>query len=89
MNYSKNIERALKYRDELSAQLHKANQQWRILDHLIRNRTISPLEALEMYGCYRLGARIYDLRQAGIKIKTIRKHNDEKSWAEYRLEEDD
>ena len=89
MNYSKNIERALKYRDELSAQLHKANQQWRILDHLIRNRTISPLEALEMYGCYRLGARIYDLRQAGIKIKTIRKQNDEKSWAEYRLEEDD
>lgn len=89
MNYSENIERALKYRDELSAQLHKANQQWRILDHLIRNRTISPLEALDVYGCYRLGARIYDLRQAGIKIKTIRKQNDEKSWAEYRLEEDD
>lgn len=73
MNYSKNIERALRYRDELSAQLHKANQQWRILDHLIRHRVISPLEALEVYGCYRLGARIYDLRQAGIKIKTIRK----------------
>lgn len=89
MNYSKNIERALKYRDELSAQLHKANQQWRILDHLIRNRTISPLEALDVYGCYRLGARIYDLRQAGIKIKTIRKQNEEKSWAEYRLVEDD
>lgn len=89
MNYSKNIERALKYRDELSAQLHKANQQWRILDHLIRNRTISPLEALDVYGCYRLGARIYDLRQAGIKIKTIRKQNEEKSWAEYRLEDDD
>lgn len=31
---------------------------------------ITPLEALIMYGCFRLGARIYELRKEGKKIKT-------------------
>lgn len=31
---------------------------------------ITPLEALTLYGCFRLGARIYELRKEGKKIKT-------------------
>ena len=41
----------------------------RILAHL-RIATITPLEALKYAGCLRLGARIYDLRDAGHRIDT-------------------
>lgn len=29
---------------------------------------ITPMDALNNFGCFRLGARIYDLRQSGMKI---------------------
>ena len=32
--------------------------------------SITPAQAIEEIGCYRLGARIFDLRKAGHKIKT-------------------
>lgn len=34
---------------------------------------LTTLEAIGLYRCYRLGARIYDLREAGHKIISIRK----------------
>jgi len=36
-----------------------------ILDALHRGESITPLEALQRFGCLRLGARIWDLRRAG------------------------
>ena len=42
----------------------------RILKHLQENGSITPLEALERYGCYRLGARVWDLRHDGHDIAT-------------------
>ena len=39
-----------------------------ILNHLQNKGRITPLEALNLYGCFRLGARVYDLRQRGIQI---------------------
>ena len=39
--------------------------------HLIAHGSITPMEALNLYGCYRLGARVWDLRQAGVPIKTV------------------
>ena len=47
------------------------NQNALILNHLRTRDYISPLEALQLYGCMRLGARIYDLRRQGFRIKTI------------------
>jgi hypothetical protein len=38
--------------------------------HLQSGRSITPLEALYMFGTFRLGARIYNLKQQGLKIKT-------------------
>jgi len=38
-----------------------------ILSHL-RRSPITPLEAIQKYGCLRLGARIYDLKQSGHQI---------------------
>lgn len=43
----------------------KITQAEAILEHLQWLGPITPLEALERYGCFRLAARIYDLRRAG------------------------
>ena len=42
----------------------------RILKHLQEYGSITPMEALEQYGCYRLGARVFDLRRDGYEINT-------------------
>ena len=42
----------------------------RILKHLQEKGSITPMEALEQYGCYRLGARVFDLRRDGFVINT-------------------
>lgn len=48
---------------------HKAQ----ILAHLQSGLSITPLDALEMFGCFRLGARIYDLRKDGVEIAVERR----------------
>ena len=59
------------------------NQQ--VLDHL-RGGPITPIEALNLYGCFRLGARIYELRQAGHNILTRMVTNDYGNpYAQYHL----
>jgi hypothetical protein len=48
----------------------KSTQQELILEHLVRYGSITPLEALRLYGCFRLGARIWELKQDGYIIET-------------------
>lgn len=43
-----------------------------ILAHLQSGKTITPLEALEEFQCFRLGARIHELKQDGHKIVSER-----------------
>lgn len=47
-------------------------QKEMILAHMIEFGSIEPLTALREYGCYRLGARIADLRKDGYSIRTER-----------------
>ena len=42
-----------------------------IREHLLNGGSITALEALREYGCYRLASRISDLRQEGMNIKKI------------------
>lgn len=42
------------------------NQQ--ILAHLKTGQTLTPLEALESFGCFRLASRIHDLKEDGWPI---------------------
>tara|TARA_R100001510_G_C7455200_1_gene78247 strand:+ start:306 stop:518 length:213 start_codon:yes stop_codon:yes gene_type:complete len=49
--------------------MKKQSQNDLILDHLIRKKTINPLQALKLFGCFRLSARIYDLKEKGINIE--------------------
>lgn len=61
------------------------SQNLQIRKHLESGKTITPLEALSRYDCLRLGARIYDLRQDGLPVKTEIKRNGRKRFAEYSL----
>ncbi len=40
----------------------------RIKEWLLMGKTITSLEALELWGCMRLASRIHDLRQRGMDI---------------------
>jgi len=46
-------------------------QTRQVYQHLQEHGSITPLQALSLYGCFRLGARIWDLRKSGVQIKTI------------------
>ena len=62
----------------------KMTQKALILKHLLRGMSLTPLEALNRFGCFRLGARIYDLRREGYTIdRTIDK---KRHFAVYKLE---
>ena len=62
------------------------DQNARILAHLQAGRTITALEALEWFKCFRLASRVCDLRKAGhdVQKRTI-KTNSGKIVAEYYL----
>ena len=62
------------------------SQEKDILGYLQRNGSISPLEALEQFGCFRLAARINDLRAKKHNIKTYIGNENGKQFAVYRLE---
>ena len=63
-----------------------SSQSENILAHLIEGYAITPLDALEQYGCFRLAALIYNLRKDGYDIKTNKVSNKYgKTFASYRL----
>lgn len=67
-------------------------QKEMILEYLRTHDGITPLQALELFGCMRLGARIADLKAEGHKIETtmisVRKEDGRaKQYACYHLEE--
>lgn len=58
----------------------------RIKQHLKDNKSITPMEALMVYGIYRLSAVILTLRQAGLDIVTNMKADESgKKYAQYKL----
>jgi len=59
------------------------NQQ--ILEYLKSGKKISPLIALKKFGCFRLSARIFNLRQEGNPIVTENVTRKGKTFAEYSL----
>lgn len=61
------------------------SQAAEILKYLESGRALTPLEALEKFGCMRLGGRIFDLRKDGYKIETETIHKNGKHFASYKL----
>lgn len=63
----------------------KKSQKQLILDYLLEGNEITPMDALNKFGCFRLGARIADLKKDGYDIKT-RIAKGGKNYAIYTLE---
>lgn len=63
----------------------KKSQKQLILDYLLEGNEITPMDALNKFGCFRLGARIADLKKDGYDIKT-RIAKGGKNYAIYKLE---
>jgi hypothetical protein len=52
---------------------------------LMRGYGITPLQALEKWGCMRLSARIEELRKSGYPIVTEMAKKNGKTFARYRM----
>lgn len=48
------------------------SQNTKIAEYLKQGNSITPLDALNLFGCLRLGARIADLKERGLNIVTER-----------------
>ena len=46
-------------------------QNKKIRAHLLSGKSITPIEALNLYGCFRLAARIRNLKDQGVDIDKI------------------
>lgn len=56
-----------------------------ILKDLKKGKRITPISALRDYGCFRLSARVYDLKSAGHPIECKMVSDNDKTFAEYRM----
>jgi biotin operon repressor len=60
-------------------------QKEMIRAHLLQGKSITPFDALTDYGCFRLAARIEQLRKEGLQVKTESETRNGKSYARYTL----
>lgn len=57
-----------------------------LLNHMMTGRSISPLEALGLYGVFRLAARMFELKAKGVDIQKVTKVDiNGKQYAEYSI----
>lgn len=68
------------------------SQERQILAYLEQGHSIEPFTAIGQFGCYRLSARIYDLRSKGYKITSSMEYytnqkGERKKYARYWLKE--
>jgi hypothetical protein len=61
------------------------SQTEQILNHLKKGKKLNPLQALNLYGCFRLASRISELRKDGHLIDTIPTKKGKKVFASYKL----
>ena len=62
----------------------RTSQREMIRQDLLAGKTITPMDALERYGSYRLAARIAELREEGMEITTYQDPNNN-MYAQYAL----
>ena len=63
--------------------MNTQNQQ--IQAYLEKGKKITPIDALNKFGCFRLSARISDLRGKGLNIATKYVTKDRKTFASYSI----
>lgn len=63
----------------------KQTQTQLIQKHLEDGKSISALEALNLFGCLRLASRIYDIKQLGLNIQKEMITKNGASFSSYSL----
>lgn len=66
--------------------MSKVTQNQTILDHLKSGRSITAVESVDLYRCYRLGAVILQLRKQGYDIVTNHEKNSSGTGTHARYE---
>jgi len=61
-------------------------QSEQIKKHLEKGMSITSLEALTLYSCFRLASRVNDLRKQGLIIHSVMVKSGKKRFAKYFLE---
>ena len=61
------------------------SQSGRILKHMQEGYGITPITALNKYGCFRLAAVIFNLKREGHNIRTTIIKENNKKFARYKL----
>lgn len=61
------------------------SQNQQIANYLNKGRKLTPIDALNKFGCFRLSARIKNLRDEGLKIATKYVTKDGKTFASYSV----
>tara|TARA_B100001093_G_C26469350_1_gene859902 strand:+ start:95 stop:337 length:243 start_codon:yes stop_codon:yes gene_type:complete len=61
------------------------SQNTQILSYLKQGKKITPIDALNKFGCFRLSARILDLRKSGHPIITQTITKQGKTFASYSM----
>lgn len=61
------------------------NQSQKIANYLNKGKALTPIEALNKFNCFRLAARISDLRNDGMLIRTKIVTKEGKSYASYSI----
>jgi len=61
------------------------SQTERIHRYLATGKKLNPLQALRKFGCFRLGARIWDIKKSGAPIVAERVTHEGKSFCAYYL----
>lgn len=63
----------------------KKTQNEQILTYLSKGKGLTPIDALNKFGCFRLAARISDLRTQGYTIWTNTVTKNGKTFASYKM----
>ncbi len=61
------------------------SQTQSILQYMTQGHSITPIDALNRFGCFRLGARMYDIKKLGYEVETIMISHNGKKYACYQL----
>jgi len=65
------------------------SQEDKILEYLQAGNYLTPITALEKFGCFRLGARCFELRRKGYNIQSeIVKGDNRKHFSRYWLSDE-
>lgn len=61
-------------------------QEKKILDYMYAGNKLTPLEALNKFGCFRLASVIHSAKKKGHNIKSRMVSSNNKHFAEYSIE---